>query len=506
MAKYIMAHDVGTSGDKAVLVGEDGKVYGKTVYPYDIKYPQPGWAEQDPQQWWTAVTKTTRSVLEQAKVSPSDILCICFSCQMLGIVPVTRADGHLRIGIIWLDNRAPDEAMQIMNKLGGPSIFRAIAGSTIGGKDGMPKLLWLKNHEPEIYKKMECFLDTNGYLTYRCTGKMVMEWSNASVFGLDLKSKKWMTDIMKYIGLDNSKLAPLVKSIDKVGGLTKEAAVELGLLEGTPVMAGGGDGPSAATGSGAVGEGMAHANLGTSGWVGIVTSKALKAKHGVVTVQSADPGKLFLFGQMETAGACLKWVGDAVCRADQAVPSVFAYMDSNLDKISPGSDYLIFTPWMYGERAPVDDTFVRSSFLNLTPEHTREHMQRAVYEGVAYNIRWITEIFERDFKFPIPSLRIIGGGAYGKPWMKIMADVTGRKIEPVCNPQEAGAVGVAMAAAVGLGIHPNFEAVKKVVAVDHVYEPRAENKAIYDTLFCSYQEAYTSLKSFYTRLNRARCH
>lgn len=507
MAKYIVAHDVGTSGDKAVLVGEDGQVYGKIVKPYDTKYPHPAWAEQEPLDWWEAVTSATRQVLAENNISPADILCLTFSTQMLGIVPMLRSM-PMRPGIIWLDSRAPEEARIIMNKLGGPAVFKMIAGATIGGKDGMPKLLWLKKNEPEIYQKMECFLDVSGYLLYRCTGNMVMEWSNASVFGLDLKTKKWMSGIFKYVGLDTSKFPPLVRSIDKVGGLTKEAAVAFGLLEGTPVIAGGGDAPSAATGSGATGEGEAHVNLGTSGWVGIVTRRALKSKHGVATIQSADPDKLFLFAQTETAGACLKWLSDTVCRAekmDASIPNVFAYMDKRIGEVPAGSDYLIFTPWMYGERAPVDDTYVRSSLLNLTPEHTREHILRAVYEGVAYNIRWIVEVLENDFKFPVPKLRIIGGGAYGEPWMQILADVTNRKIETVRNPQEAGAVGVAMAAAVGLGIYPNFEAINKVVAIQKTFEPQPQNREIYDFLYDFYKAIYTNLKQFYFKINRARC-
>jgi xylulokinase len=189
---------------------------------------------------------------------------------------------------------------------------------------------------------------------------------------------------------------------------------------------------------------------------------------------------------------------------DPNIPNVYALMDDEVARMPPGSNYLLFTPWIYGERAPVDDCYVRATFLNLSAEHTREDMLRAVYEGVGYNIRWIVEIVEKEFKFSLPCLRVIGGGAKGKPWMQILADITHRKIEAVCEPQEAGAVGAALVAAVGMGIYPDFESLKKVVRVDCVYEPQPENSAIYDSLFDRYQDVYRNLRGFYRKLNKAR--
>ncbi len=507
MTKYILAHDVGTSNNKAVLVDVEGNVIGKSIYPYDIHYPQPGWAEQSPDDWWKAVTESSRQVLSETKISPADILCIVFSTQLLGIVPMGDSGENLGEGIIWMDNRATDEARWIMNKFLGETVFAAIAGASINGKDVMPKLVWLKNKQPEIWNKMNCFLDVNSYLTYRCSGKMVMSWADASVVGIDLKSKKWMTGIYKYLGLDIAKFPELISPIGQVGGLTAEAARELGLLEGTPVMAGGGDCQGAAVGSGAVGDGEGHISIGTSAWVGVVTKRHLTGKNGIATIQSGDPGKLLLMAQMETAGGCLRWLSDEMCRTeknDLAIKNIFGFMDDRIRSIPAGSDYLIFLPWMYGERCPIADSYVRSGFINLTPEHTREHMMKAVYEGVAYNIRWALERVENEYKFPLPSLRIMGGGALGHPWMQIIADVTGRRVETVKNPQEAGAIGIAMASAVGLGIYKDFDALKKVVTVDTTFDPDPRNKPVYDLLFNSIKELYSDLKSFYFKLNSQR--
>lgn len=507
MAKYIIAHDVGTSGNKAVLVDIEGRVHGKCFEPYKTYYPCPGWAEQEPEDWWKAVSRTTKLLLEHTGVSPKDVLCVTYATQMLGIIPMDSQAGLLRRAIIWLDNRACQQAERLMRRFLGPRVFALIAGATLCGKDGLPKLLWLKEMEPHIYNRMCCFLDVAGYLFYRSTGNMLMELTGASVFGIDLKKKTWLNSIFRYMGLEPGKFPPLVRSIDKVGELTREAAADCGLLPGTPVIAGAGDAPCAAVGSGAVGEGEGHVYLGISGWVGVVTRRILQGKCGAATIHSADPDKTFLFAETEAAGGCIQWIADEFYKAEKKDPNirnVYAIMDDEVATVPPGSNYLLFTPWIYGERAPVDDCYVRAAFLNLSAEHTREDMLRAVYEGVAYNIRWIVDIVEREFKFPLPSLRVIGGGAKGKPWMQILADVTHRKVETVCDPQEAGAVGAALVAAVGLGIYPDFESLKKVVKVEAAFEPQPANTEVYDSLFRSYQEAYRSLRGFYRRLNEKR--
>jgi len=507
MAKYIIAHDVGTSGNKAVLVDTEGRVHGKCFEPYPTHYPKPGWVEQEPQAWWRAVATTTKLLIERAGVLSSDVLCITYATQMLGIVPMDPKIGPLRPAIIWMDCRAGEQAEWAMRKFLGRRIFRLIAGAPLCGKDGIAKLLWLKNKEPHIYNRMCCFLDVAGYLFYRSTGKTVMEWTGASVFGFDLKKKTWLKGIFRYIGLDPGKFPPLVRSIDRVGELTKEAAGECGLLPGTPVIAGAGDAPCAAVGAGAVGEGDGHVYLGISGWVGVVTKRTPKGKCGAATIQSADPDKAFLFAETEAAGGCLQWAADQLYKAEKErpdIPNVYALMDNDAARGRPGSNCLLFTPWLYGERAPVDDSYVRAAFLNLSAEHTREDMVRAVYEGIAYNIRWIVEIVEEKFRFALPCLRVIGGGARGKPWMQILADVTDRKIETVCEPQEAGAVGAALVAAIGMGIYPGFQSLRNVVKVNAVYEPQSENREIYDSLFHRYQEVYRHLRGFYRRLNKER--
>ncbi len=505
--QYIVAHDVGTGGNKAVLVDTEGNIHSTAFQPYSIHYPRPDWAEQEPEDWWKAVAATTRQVVEQSGIAPGDVLAMVYATQMLGIVPMDASGQPLRPAIIWLDGRAPQQAKRVMRKFLGPRIFAAVAGAELSGKDGLPKLLWLKENEPQTYERMACFLDVNGYLIHKTTAKTVFEWSCASAFGFDLKKKDWLRGIIRYVGLDLDKFPPLVRSIDSVGGLTAEAARACGLVEGTPVFGGGGDAPSAAVGSGAVGEGEGHVYLGTSGWVGVVTHQTPTGRHGVAAIQSSDPDKALLFAEMETAGACLKWIADEFYRHEQADPrvsNVYALMDRDVETIPAGSDFLVCTPWMYGERSPVADTWVRSTFFNLSADHSREHLLRAVYEGVAYNLRWMIEIVERHFGFPLPVLRVVGGGARGAPWMQIVADVTGRRVETVARPQEAGAVGAALTAAVGLGLYPDFEALKTAVRVEREFEPQARHAQVYDVLYGAYHRIYDCLRDLYREVNRVR--
>ncbi len=427
---------------------------------------------------------------------------------MLGVVPIDAEGEPLRPGIIWLDARAGKQARQIMKKILGPKVFALIVGAEATGKDVLPKLLWLKENEADLFSKTSKFLDVNGYLIQRATGNLVSDWSAASVTGLfDLKKKQWSDFLIRFFGLPKEKFPELRRSIDEAGRLTSLSAKQFGLMEGTPVICGAGDAPAAAAGSGAVGEGEGHIYLGTSGWVGVVMEKAFTGKSGIASIQSADPAKCFLIAETETAGACLQWIADQFYRQEQKDPSVdnvFRLMDETVARGEPGSDYLIFTPWMYGERSPIADIYVRSSFINLSADHNREHMLRAVYEGVAYNLRWMLEVMSDKFDYTQHTVRAIGGGARGDPWLQIIADVTGKQVEKVANPQEAGAVGAALIAAVGLGIYDRFPALKHVIEVDKVFQPDSSTANLYDHLYTGYREVYSCLKRWYRDVNEAR--
>ncbi|NIM93362.1 MAG: hypothetical protein GTO18_06590 [Anaerolineales bacterium] len=499
---YLLAHDVGTSGDKAVLLSTEGDVVTKDFEPYPTHYPHRLWAEQDPEELWNAVGTTTRRVLQTSGVQPKDIIALSLSSQMVNAILLDEKGVPLRPAINWLDGRAVDEAGIVVRKLGGPRIFAMLVGVALTGKDLLPKYLWLKRNEPEVYENASTIFDVSGYILMRATGRLCYEWSTASVTGFfNLKSKSWDKTLMRYFGIDKSKFPELVQSYEQVGGLTKEAASSLGLLESTPVIAGAGDAMCVAVGSGAVLNRDAHLCLGTSGFVGVITNRRVTGRRGIATLQFADPDKLLLIGETETCGECLRWAARELYGTQPGHPA-YAHMDEVVAETSPGSGGMIFAPWMYGERSPVADERVRASFINIGANHTRAQMTRSIYEGVSYNLRWILETIADQYGFQSDPLRVIGGGARGQPWLRIVSDVTGRTLEVVPHPQEAAAIGAALLGGVGMGVFPSIEAVKQLIQPSLTVTPDASHKETYDELYSAFQEIYGSLRGIYHDLNR----
>lgn len=500
--EYLLTHDVSSTGCKAALVTTEGQLLETAYEGYPTYYPKPLWSEQDPEDWWQAISVTTKRVLETSGVDIDRICGMAFSTTMTNIIVLDKKKNLLRPCINWMDGRAGEEARFVMRRLGGERVFTQIIGATASGKDLIPKYMWLKRNEPEVYEQGEYFLDVSGYLLYRTTGEMAYEWSVASGLGLfNFKTKKIDTLLMRFFGLDADKFPPLVKSIDKVGELTEIAAEDLGLLPGIPVFGGAGDPMTAAVGSGTVNEGDACLNLGTSAFIGVLTRKQLTGRRGLATIQSADPDMLMMYGESSTAGASLEWAVRELYGADPGADAMAA-MDRDVAESEPGAGGLIFTPWMFGERCPIPDESIRGAFINLSLNHTRQQMARAIYEGIAYNLRWILDSIDELYGIKCETLRVLGGGAQGLPWLKIIADVTGSKLEVLPDPRERLAVGVALVAGVGLGIYPSFEALKPLVPVEFVVEPDDSHRDTYAELYAAYRRVYPALRDLYHDLNR----
>lgn len=497
----LLAYDVGTSGTKAVLMTPTGQILATAYEPHPTRYPRPLWAEQDPEDWWRTVARTTRSLLTGAGLKPSRILGMAFTSQMINLIPVGASGDPIRSCISWLDGRAVDEARRIVRRMGGPHIFVAIVGGLPTGKDVLPKMLWLRRHEPDVFKGAAHLIDCGSYLLWKATGRIVVEWSVASVTGLfNLKTKEWDKTLMRFFGLPPDLFPELVQSTDRVGGLIPSAAADLGLPTGLPVFAGCGDGLAAPVGAGAVGEGDGHLTLGTSGFVGVITRRRLKGKRGIATLQSADPEKLLLIGETETAGVCLRWAAEQLF-GEVSPGEAYRHMDEAVLANPPGARNLIFTPWMYGERAPVADERLRASFVNLGINHTRADMTRAIYEGVAYNLRWMLDSIRDLFGFPLESLRVIGGGAKSPVWCQILADVTGRQLEIMPSPQEASAVGAGLLAAVGLGLYPSIESLRDLIQPDRIIGPNPEAQGVYQRSYEVFRKIHKALRPVHHRMN-----
>jgi len=507
--KYVIGHDAGTGGDKAILAKTTGEVVATEFEPYGISHPAQGCAEQDPVEWWDGVAATTRRLISKTGIEPKNVAGIAFSSQMLGVLPMTEEGEPLCPGIIWMDCRAEEQARRVVRRLGGEWVLIRLAGAVPSGKDVMCKMKWIEENQPEVFNRTHVFLDVKGYLVYRATGRFVTDPSAASVTGvMDKKTRGWSGLMAKLTGMPLDKMPEIAGSLEVVGELTKDAAEQMGLPEGTPVIGGMGDAPAGPVGAGALEHGEGVISIGTSGLLLITVAKPVNlGRFGMASIAAADPNMWLLAGEMNTAGGSLAWFAEQLAgkeererAADEG--SLLEVLNDVVNDVPPGARGLIFAPWMYGERAPVTDTALRGAFINIGIDSTRKDMLRSVYEGVALNFRWMLEAAEtRDL--PCETVRAIGGGALSDPWMQIFADVTGRRFEAIENPQEAGAIGAALAVPVALGIYGDYKDIKQVVRIRKTFEPDTKNKKLYDELFAHFKNMYERLSPFYKSLNRS---
>lgn len=505
--KCFIAHDAGTSGVKSILIDESGTIHAHAIEVYSLQRPRPGWVEQRPEDYWNAVCLASRKLVEDAQLHQVDIAGIAFTTQAMGIIPVSSDGAILHPNISWVDGRAEEEAVKLMKKFLGKRVFKSIIGIEITGKDVIPKLMWIRDHLPEIYEQTDKFLDVNGYLKFMSTGKKVAEWSGACSYAFNLKKKDWERRFFQLAGLDTAKLPDLVRSTDPIGGLTATAAEAMGLPAGIPVYGGCDDTQSAVVGSGAIGEGAAHIYLGTAAQVTVSTSRDVKFRNGAVCLQNADPNMNLVVGVTEAAGVNIEWLIDTFYAEEKRVGGAehaFDRFEEEIENTPAGSEHLVFTPWFLGERCPVSTTTTRSTLFNLSHDHGRGHMARAHCEGIGYNVRWILENFEKDFGFGVASMRIIGGGSSNDTWMQVIADVTKRTVHRTNHPRYAGAIGGAMCAMVGSGTFEGFERIHDLVEVTETFEPNPANFRIYDTLYGTYQTLYRALKQAYIDANQER--
>ena len=505
--EFFLAYDVGTSSVKAILVDTEGSILAQASESYPLTMPQPGWVEQIPSDYWDGVCKVTKTLVEKSGVSPKDILAMAFSTQAMGIIPVDKEGHVLHNNITWVDGRAEEYAVKAMKRLGGKRVFKALVGVEITGKDVIPKLMWLKEKESEIWEKTHKILDVNGYLKFKCTNQMVAEWSGACSYAFNLKSKDWENIFFRITGIGTDKLCTLIKSTDCVGNLTPQAAQELGLQTHVKVYGGCDDTQAAAVGTTALHEGDAHIYTGTSAWVGVMTSKAPKFKNGVFTLQSADPKMNFIVGITESAGVNTEWLLENFYSHElKTLPKseVFNLMESEIRSTVEGADHLIMTPWFLGERCPVSTTTTRSTLFNLTHQHTRGHIARAHFEGIAHNLKWSIQNIEKDFKYKIDSLKITGGGSINESWMQMIADITERPIITTSQPLNAGAMGAAMVAMVGAGTLESFEMIHQIIRPVHTFYPRKEFFDLYRNLNQLYKDVYYNLSKTYQIANQKR--
>jgi xylulokinase len=519
---YIVSHDLGTSSDKALLVTMNGEITGIAQRKYPLQHPEPGFAEQDPVDLWAAVAATTKEVIEKTGIPAASVAAITFSSQMQGLIPVASDGTVLYPSITWLDGRAAGiihEKLWTQPRIQGYNIFRLlkflrITGGTPGhtGKDQIGKILWLQEHKPQIFEKVVKFLDVKDYILYRLTGKFVTSVDLAVIWWLlDTRRHRnqWHAGLCRLAGVTPDQLSQVKGSAEIAGNLTAAAARELGLTEKCAVVNGAGDMSAAALGSGAIEEGELHISVGTSSWVGgHVIRRKTDITHYAGCIGSALPERYYLaMAHQETAGLCLEWLKDRILYDHSHDPeldetdAVYRKFDQAAALSPPGAGKLIFTPWMFGERCPLDDEHVRGGFFNLTLSHTRSDLIRAVFEGIAMNTRWAMETLENLYH-PVAELNIIGGGAKSNIWCQIFADVLNRGINQISEPQHAGARGAALLAGFALGHLKSVSEIKSRIPVMKRYTPDPANRALYDDRFLHFKALYRQNRLWFRRINR----
>ncbi len=523
MTGYVLAHDVGTGGNKASLVSIDGEILASAEKSYPVLYPQVNWAEQDPEQhWWNAIRETSRKVISKSKLSPRDVIALTFSTQMMGTIPVNRVGRPLMNCMTWMDSRAARQNKKIISNPIRMLRMLRITGGLPSGKDIIGKILWVMEERPEVYEKTCKFLDCKDYLIFRTTGEYVTSWDcgNLTWFMNTRKgNNEWSETILGWMNLDIEKLPRLAPSTEVVGSLTSDAAKELGLTTETMVVNGSGDMTAAGVGSGAVREKECHLYAGSSAWLGAhVEDRKLDISSFTGSIRSAIPGKYFMVAEQESAGACLKhlreeWHCDLCenirplaaeeclsCETGERNP--FSVIDKIAAESEPGSDNLLFAPWMFGERSPLDDHNVRGGYFNLSLAHSKKHMVRSVLEGVALHTRWMMEgVEKRKMLGKVPKINMIGGCAKSDLWPQIFADVLQKPIHRMRHPQAAGSIGVSMVAFVGLGELKDFNQVGNKIKVDHVFEPNADTFETYERLSEIMKKYYKRNKALWKKMN-----
>ncbi len=508
MGTYILAHDLGTSGNKAALYREDGTPAASAVAAYATSYPRPGWAEQDSQDWWRAVCDSTRELMEKAGIAPREVCCVSFSGQMMGCLPVDRQGTPLRPAIIWADTRASGQEQEIIRKAGMERIYQ-ITGHRASASYSAAKLLWIRENQPEIYEKTYKMLQAKDFLLCRLTGRFVTDYSDAGGTNLfDIREKKWSAEICHALDIPMELLPKPLVSAQVAGRLTAEAAASCGLLEGTAVVTGGGDGSCACVGAGAVEPGDSYCVLGSSSWISTVDGEPVfDEKMRTFNWVHLDPALYTPCGTMQAAGLSYGWYRDAFCQEEKRIAretgeSLYDLLERGMEDTGPGAGGLLYLPYLLGERSPRWNHQARGAFLGLDMTTRKEHMARAVLEGVGYNLKVILDILETGS--PIACLRLIGGGAMGRLWPRILAQIWGRPLEMPACPEGATSLGAAVCGGVGIGMYPDYSVAKRMNRTLETISPDADSTERYKAYYEAFNRAYEALVPVYEELAKIK--
>ena len=502
MVDYLLAHDLGTSGNKATLFTADGDLVKSETYPYDTDYFNNNWAEQNADDWWEAVCRTTKKIL--TGIEREKVAAISFSGQMTGCLCVDRSGKPLRPMIIWADQRAIREVEAIEEKIGSERFYR-ITGHRPSALYSVEKFLWVKNNEPEVYENTHKMLQAKDYVIFKLTGVFVTDYSDASgTNALDLNTLQWSEEIIDAANIDGDKLPTLNESTHVAGTVTEEAALQTGLMPGTPVVCGGGDCVCAAVGAGCIKEGVAYNYVGSSSWIAITTPKPIyDDRRCTFNWAHIVPGAVSPCGTMQSAGGSYNWLKNEICKmetlqADEQGISPYEIINRQIEKSPTGANGLIYLPYLMGERSPRWNPNAKGAFVGLKMEHRRGDVLRSVLEGITLNLNVILDSFKKHAD--IRKIIVIGGGARGDVWRRIMADIYDVEILKPNRLEEATAMGAAVTGGVGAGVFRDFDVIDRFIDIESVSKPIPENVETYNKMKPLFEDCYTSLVGVFDKL------
>ena len=519
--KYILAIDHGTSGIKASIVSATGRVMDSDFHRTPISFLPGGGAEQDPQDWWDGVLVAAKRLVARKSVRASDIAAVCVSSTFSTTVAVDADGLHLANALTWMDSRGAPHVRRLMK--GFPSfegyglakimkwLPKTAGGPTLSGKDDIAHVLFWKNERPELYDRTHMFLPSKDYLNARLTGELAASYDSIQLFWLtdirDARAVRYDDTLISLAGIDREKLPPLKPSTDVLSDLLPEVASEMGPPPGVKVVMGSPDHQCACIGSGAVRDFEGHVYIGTSSWVQcIVPFKKTDVLHSIASFPTAVPGKYQSVNEQDIAGGCLDFLLNSIMYGrhgvspDGMADNPYEELNRIAENVPAGSHKLIFTPWLNGERTPVDDNTLRAGLYNISKTTTFDHIVRAFLEGVAYNTRWSLNYVEKFVGRRLDPLTIIGGGAKSALWCRIFADVMGRQIRQARDPWQSNARGAAFIASVALG-EIVFDDIPGLMEYEQVFSPDPGNRGIYDELYEAFVDIYRRNRSLFRRLN-----
>ncbi len=501
---YTIGVDIGTSGTKSLLIDPDGNILSESSAAYGVSMPKPMWTEQDPEDWWAATVKTIRAVVKASHAKPADVKAIGLSGQMHGSVFLDKSGKVIRPALLWNDQRTAAECDEITELAGGrDELIRMVANPALTGFTA-PKILWLRNKEPKRFARLKHVLLPKDEIRRRLTGELATDASDASgMLLLDVRNRCWSDELLGKLQLDRSLLGRVYESDEVTGSLRPEIAEKLGLTTDCKVVGGAGDCAAGAVGNGIVRRGVLTASLGTSGVMFVHCDEPQTDKQGRLhTFCHAVNGKWHMMGVTLSAAGSLQWFVESVCKelATRRGADPYHTINTEAASIPAGSEGLLFTPYLAGERTPHADPHARGCFVGLTSKHQRGHMAKAVMEGVAMSLRESLEII-KDLGVPVREMRLSGGGAKSQLWKQIFADVMDQTACTI-NAEQGPAYGVALLAAVGSGQYKNIEeACKATIEVVKKTPAKKASVKTYNRLFPIYQSLYPSLKASFAAIS-----